>query len=481
MPLQDELLDRPSIPQAGGAHGLGQGVHRVGCNQRLPGPLRALRPWALVLVAAMLVAGALAPSARADGDPASDVLVGQTLFLPADAGVSGREEAQLEAYLKAARSAGFPIRVAVIPDPYDLGSVSVLWRKPQTYAQFLGVELSLIYRQRLLVVMPNGFGLNWPGHSTTSAQQLLAKTTVAPGGAGLLAGTEAAVRELAGASGITIAANRPGSGSGDTAAIAVVAAALLLLLGVLAARRGLLRRRILPRLALPRRPRISTHPPGGWPLGPRWAVPGLALVCCVAVGAPILAVSLIRGTRNASGTVTPTDVDTPYTWPTGERPAPSLVLTDQNGHPLSLAAYRGRPVIVTFIDPLCRNLCPLAAQVLDQVDRDLPASERIPIIAVSVDIYADTRTNLLLDFQKWRLVPQWQWAVGAPVRLAKVWNRWQVGVSVATKRIAGTTVHFITHDEVAFLIDGAGFVRDLFAWPYGPQNIETALRRLARS
>ncbi|HUA45849.1 MAG TPA: SCO family protein [Solirubrobacteraceae bacterium] len=467
--------------------GTTQRVHRAGCNQRprrrQPLAIWEPRAWALILVAVMLVAGALAPSARADGDPASDVLVGQALFLPADAGVSGRQQAQLEAFLRAARSAGFPIRVAIIPDAYDLGSVSVLWRKPQTYAEFLGVELSLVYKQRLLVVMPNGFGLNWPGHSATSAQRLLAQTTVPPGGAGLLAGTEAAVRELASASGIKIAANRPGTGSGDTAEIAIAsgAAIVLILLGGLAARRGVFRRRVVPHLPSFRRPRISSSPLGRWSLEPRWAVPGVALVCCAALGVPILAVSLIRGTGNASGTTTPTSVATPYTFPAGERRAPELVLTDQNGHPVSLVAYRGRPVIVTFIDPLCRNLCPLAAQVLDQVDRQLPASQRIPIIAVSVDVYADTRANLLLDFQKWRLVPQWQWAVGAPVRLAEVWNRWQVGVSVATKRIAGTTVHFITHDEVAFLVDRAGFVRDVFAWPYEPQNIEMALRQLARS
>ena len=34
-----------------------------------------------------------------------------------------------------------------------------LWRQPQNYARFLGQELSLVYRGTLLVVMPNGFGL----------------------------------------------------------------------------------------------------------------------------------------------------------------------------------------------------------------------------------------------------------------------------------------------------------------------------------
>jgi protein SCO1 len=169
------------------------------------------------------------------------------------------------------------------------------------------------------------------------------------------------------------------------------------------------------------------------------------------------------------------------TWPAGRRPAPDFRLTDQNGRPVSIAAYRGRPFIVTFIDPLCRNLCPLAAQVLDQADRRLPATRRLPIVAVSVDIYADARPNLLLDYQKWRLVAQWRWAVGAPERLADVWKRWQIGVWVQTKWIAGTAVHYITHNEFAFVVDPAGYERALFVWPYSPQGIVAELNRLSHT
>ena len=164
----------------------------------------------------------------------------------------------------------------------------------------------------------------------------------------------------------------------------------------------------------------------------------------------------------------------------GQRRAPDFRLIDQNGHPIRLAAFRGRPVILTFVDPLCRNLCPLAAHVLNEVDATLPVSERPAIIAVSVDIYADERADLLEDFHKWDLVPQWHWAVGSPRELAAVWRRYEIGVSVATKRIGGTTVHYITHDEVAFVIDSAGDVRALFGWPHSG-DVTTVLRQVARA
>ncbi|MBV8430338.1 MAG: hypothetical protein JO244_04200, partial [Solirubrobacterales bacterium] len=100
-----------------------------------------------------------APAALADGDPASDVLATQTLFLPQDAQVPLAEQAQLARLLQEAARSGYQIRLALIASPSDLGSITELWRQPATYASFLGQELSLTYRGLLVVIMPNGFGL----------------------------------------------------------------------------------------------------------------------------------------------------------------------------------------------------------------------------------------------------------------------------------------------------------------------------------
>jgi len=117
---------------------------------------------AQLVVTAVILAlafGLLASSALADGDPASDVLATQSLFLPQDAGIPLAQQNQLSALLGRTASSGYPIRLAIIASKSDLGSVTELWRQPQTYARFLGQELSLVYHGPLLVVMPNGFGL----------------------------------------------------------------------------------------------------------------------------------------------------------------------------------------------------------------------------------------------------------------------------------------------------------------------------------
>jgi len=113
----------------------------------------------------VLAGGLFGASALADGDPASDVLITQTYYVPADANASAGQDGQLASLLRAADRAGLPIRLAVIPAKYDLGSAFGAWRRPQAYSEFLGYELSNSYKSALLIVMPNGFGLNWPGHS----------------------------------------------------------------------------------------------------------------------------------------------------------------------------------------------------------------------------------------------------------------------------------------------------------------------------
>jgi len=166
-------------------------------------------------------------------------------------------------------------------------------------------------------------------------------------------------------------------------------------------------------------------------------------------------------------------------WAAGARRAPGFRLTDQSGKTVSLAAFRGRPVIVTFIDPLCRNLCPLEAKVLNNVVHGLPAASRPAILAVSVNVYANARKYLLQDVNKWSLVPQWRWAVGSGAQLAPVWNAYKVQVLVDTQKIAGVTVHSVAHTEAAFLVDPQGYQRALYLYPFRAQDVERTLREIS--
>jgi hypothetical protein len=54
---------------------------------------------------------------------------------------------------------GVPLKVAIIARASDLGSVTALFSKPQSYATFLDTEISFMTKEPLLVVMANGDGV----------------------------------------------------------------------------------------------------------------------------------------------------------------------------------------------------------------------------------------------------------------------------------------------------------------------------------
>ena len=128
---------------------------------------------ALAALAAVAAGAALsAPAARADGDPASDYLLLQNVYLPVQA-PSQAAGAALEQAADAVYARGDRVKVALIYTVDDLGAIPSLYGKPDAYAHFLGVELGLWYLGPLLVVMPAGFGVYDGGRSTAAEEQVL--------------------------------------------------------------------------------------------------------------------------------------------------------------------------------------------------------------------------------------------------------------------------------------------------------------------
>ena len=189
----------------------------------------------LLCAAALAVVGGLSavPAARADGDPASDVLSTQPLFLPADGGLTGPQQAQLAVLLQAASRGGLRLRVALIAGPADLGSISELWRDPRDYARFLGQELSLVFNGKLMVVMPSGLGFYGPGAAALAARAGLRATRPGAPGPAFGAAAISDIRRLAAASGqglsITVlSAHRAAARTDYVALIALVVGGLLI-------------------------------------------------------------------------------------------------------------------------------------------------------------------------------------------------------------------------------------------------------------
>ena len=194
----------------------------------------ARRLVALIGVAVCLSAPSLA---QANGDPASDYLLAQNLFLPFTTKIDQNSVKRLNALLAEAKAQRFPIRVALILSPSDLGTAYSLFGKPEKYAQFLGLELAFVYRDRLLVLMPSGYGYAVKGDPDPKASAVLKKLP-APGRSATKEADAAivAVQRLAAREGHRLAAPKVGGSAGRdrltiaaaaTAGIALIAAIVL--------------------------------------------------------------------------------------------------------------------------------------------------------------------------------------------------------------------------------------------------------------
>jgi hypothetical protein len=167
--------------------------------------------------------------ARANGDPASDYLLVQSVFLPFNAKVDPQAAKELADTIRAADEKGFKIKVAVIGSRYDLGTAFSLYNKAQRYSQFLGLELSFQYRDHLLVVMPNGFGSSIDGKPDKAGMRVV-KGLPGPGKdvTKQVQAATAAIRKLSAAAGHPLPAGGASAPSKTRDRITIAAGAVAL-------------------------------------------------------------------------------------------------------------------------------------------------------------------------------------------------------------------------------------------------------------
>jgi hypothetical protein len=168
------------------------------------------------LLAALVALAFLVPAALADGDPASDFLLSQSSFLsPYDGHIPAAQQKRIEAMLQSAKEQGFPLKLALISTRYDLGAVPILFKKPQTYAKFLAQEDFYFWKDELLVVMPNGYGLYKLKNLPPEDKAVIAKLPKfdSTSGPALADAAERAITALAARRGLTLSTGSDSSGS----------------------------------------------------------------------------------------------------------------------------------------------------------------------------------------------------------------------------------------------------------------------------
>jgi len=145
------------------------------------------------------------------------------------------------------------------------------------------------------------------------------------------------------------------------------------------------------------------------------------MVVATIVLAGALGIVLFKGSRSSSagsrssfeGSIPPAGV-----------PPRDFKLVDQDGKTASLAAYRGRPVILSFMYSTCQDTCPIMAQQIKGALDDL--GHDIPVLLISVDPANDSPLNAKRFLLKQHVTGRMRFLLGDRAQLAPVWKAYGI-------------------------------------------------------
>jgi len=198
----------------------------------------------------------------------------------------------------------------------------------------------------------------------------------------------------------------------------------------------------------------------------RWVVRATALIVLVAIAAAGVRVASALGAGTPPVARASTDV---ARLPRLDRPAPLLGLVDQRGATVTLAALRGRPVLVTFAYAHCQTVCPLVVQEVVRA-RERLTDQNPQVVVITLDPWRDTPSRLPAMARQWEL-PDDAYVLSGPVPdVEAALDRW--GVTRARDPRSGE----ITHPQVVYVLDRDG--RIAYSVTGNAEAIAQLVRRL---
>ena len=157
------------------------------------------------------------------------------------------------------------------------------------------------------------------------------------------------------------------------------------------------------------------------------------------------------------------------------KPAPPIQLRNYLGQPVTLAQYRGKAVLVTFLYANCPDVCPLITAKLRVAMNMLGAeAAKAQIIAVSVDPRGDTPASVARFLRARKMLGRMQYLIGSQAQLARTWAAWSVG----STREAGQP-QLVAHSALVYGITASGKVRTIYPATFEPSQIVHDVPKLA--
>ena len=137
-------------------------------------------------------------------------------------------------------------------------------------------------------------------------------------------------------------------------------------------------------------------------------------------------------------------------------PAYNFQLTDQNGHPVELAQFRGKVVLFSFGFTNCPNICPATLSHFAAIRKALPEAvrDKVQFVFISVDPDRDSRERLAQYVPYFD--PSFLGLTGSPKELAKSAYAYKASFTQEKPKDNDPKNYFVDHTADAYLIGPDG-------------------------
>jgi protein SCO1/2 len=158
------------------------------------------------------------------------------------------------------------------------------------------------------------------------------------------------------------------------------------------------------------------------------------------------------------------------------KPAPSFGgLHNYLGEKVSLASYRGKAVLVTFLYTHCPDVCPLIASELHNTLARLgpERSKQVQVVAVSVDPHGDDRETVGAFVHDHGMTGRMKYLIGDTHELARVWEAWNVGSEPDS-----VNPELVAHSALVYGISAKGLLTTIYPATFTPSQIAHDIPKL---
>ena len=158
--------------------------------------------------------------------------------------------------------------------------------------------------------------------------------------------------------------------------------------------------------------------------------------------------------------------------PAGDVPAPDFKLRDQQGRLTALGEFRGKVVVLTFVDSQCTTICPLMTEsMVRALDLLGPDAAQVQLLGINANPLATQISDVAAYTRVHQMQGRWRFLTGSLPQLKRVWSAYHVYVAAIHNDI--------DHQPVIVLIGPQGRERTIYLTQLSYEGVDQQAQVLA--